>query len=97
MQVGVVELKRHYFRGMSLSDLRGVQLHGFGDVSEKAGGGVVYLRFELNTGTVLAQLASSKTGVATLNGDTMPRLELMSALILARLISTVYDSFLEEH
>ena len=78
---------------MSLSDLRGVQLHGFADASEKADGGVVYLRFELNTGTVFAQLASSKTGVAPLNGDTMPRLELMSALILARLISTVLTVF----
>ena len=55
-KVGVVELKRHYFRGLSLSDLRVVQLHGFPDVSQKAYGGVVYLPVKQNTRTVLTQL-----------------------------------------
>ena len=63
-KVGVVELKRHYCCGLSLSDLRGVQLPGFAHASEKAYGGVVYLRVELNTGTVLTQLVPSKPRVA---------------------------------
>lgn len=46
-KVGVVELKKHYFHGLSLSDLRGVQLHVFADASGKAYGGGVYLRVKL--------------------------------------------------
>ena len=92
-KVGVVELKRHYFRGSSSADLQSAQLHGFADASEKAYGAVVYLRVELISGTVFTQLVSSKTRVAPINGETIPRMELMGALILARLISTVLTAF----
>ena len=92
-KVGVVELKRHYFRGSSSADLQSAQLHGFADASEKAYGAVVYLRVELISGTVFTQLVSSKTRVAPIDGETIPRMELMGALILARLISTVLTAF----
>jgi len=92
-KVKVVELKRHYFRGSSSADVQSVQLHGFADASEKAYGAVVYLRVELISGTVFTQLISSKTRVAPINGETIPRMELMGALILARLISTVLIAF----
>ena len=85
--VGVVELKRHYFLGSLTADSQSVQLHGFADASEKASGAVVYLRVELISGTVFTQLVSSKTRVAPINGETIPRMELMGALIAARLIS----------
>ena len=88
-KVGVVQLKRHYFHGWSNADLRNVQLHGFADASEKAYGAVVYLRIKTTTGTVFTQLVSSKIRVAPMNGETIPRLELLGALILARLINTV--------
>ena len=82
-KMGVVQLKRHYFHGWSTADLRSVQLHGFADASENAYGAVVYLRIETTTGTVFTQLVSSKTRVAPMNGETIPRLELLGALILA--------------
>jgi len=91
--VGVGEMKRHYFLGSLTADLQSVQLHGFADVSEKAYGAVVYLRVELISGTVFTQLVSSKTRVAPINGETIPRMELMDALISARLISTVLTAF----
>lgn len=91
--VGVLELKRHYFCNSSLAELRSVQLHGFADASEKAYGAVVYLRVELKSGAVFTQIVSSKTRVAPVNGDTIPRLELLSALILARLMSSVLTAF----
>ena len=92
-KVGVVQLKRHYFHGWSTADLRSVQLHGFADASEKAYGAVVYLRIQTTTGTVFTQLVSSKTRVAPMNGETIPRLELVGALILARLVNTVSAAF----
>ena len=92
-KVGVVQLKRHYFHGWSKADLQSVQLHCFGDASEKAYGAVVYLRVETATGTVFTQLVSSKTRVAPMNGETIPRLELVGALILARVVNTVLTAF----
>ena len=84
-KVGVVEVRRHYHLGLSSGDLRSIQLHGFADASEKAYGAVVYLRLETTTGTVFTQLVSSKTRVAPINGETIPRLELLGALVLGRL------------
>ena len=92
-KVGVVQLKRHYFHGRSTADLLSVQFHGFADASERAYGAVVYLRIETTTGTVFTQLVSSKTRVAPMNGETIPRLELLGALILARLVNTVLAAF----
>ena len=91
--VGVVQLKRHYFHGKSLSELQSVQLHGFADASERAYGAVVYLRVELTDGTVFTELVTSRTRVAPISGDTIPRLELLGALVLARLINSVLTAF----
>ena len=69
-------------------EIRSVELHGFGDASEKAYGGVVYIR--ISTGTrVSCQLVASKSKVAPIGGETIPRLELLSGLVLARLVSHV--------
>ena len=92
-KVGVVEVRRHYHLDLSSGDLRSIQLHGFADASEKAYGVVVYLRLETTTGTVFTQLVSSKTRVAPINGETIPRLELLGALVLARLVNTVLTAF----
>ena len=91
--VGVVQLNRHYFHGKSLSELQSVPIHGFADASERAYGAVVYLRVELADGTVFTELATSRTRVAPINGDTIPQLELLGALVLARLINSVLTAF----
>lgn len=88
--VGEVQLKRHYFHKKSLSELQSVQLHGFADASQRAYGAVVYLRVELTDGTVFTELVTSRT---TINGDTIPRLELLGALALARLMNYVLAAF----
>lgn len=64
------------------------QLHGFGDASTKAYCAVVYLVYVTKEG-IYAKLLTSKSRVAPLKELTIPRLELMSARILAQLMDTV--------
>ena len=65
------------------------ELHGFSDASEQAYAAVVYLRSVYSDGEVIIQIVASKTRMATLKGQTIPRLESLRATILARLINTV--------
>lgn len=53
----------------------------------------MYLRLETTSGTVHTQLVSSKSRVALINGGTIPRRELLGALVLARLVHTVLTAF----
>ena len=61
------------------------RLIGFCDASLKAYGAVVYLRLE-GESQVYVSFVVAKTRVTPL-GNIIPRLELLSALLLARLIS----------
>ena len=85
--VGSVRIPRCYFsKDESLPS--SLQLHGFSDASSYAYAAAVYLRIERGN-NVRSVLITSKTRVAPLGGQTIPRLELLGALILARLISHV--------
>ncbi|XP_043496405.1 uncharacterized protein LOC122520381 [Polistes fuscatus] len=64
-----------------------VELHGFLDASQKAYGAVVYL---VSPGTV--RLLCSRTKVAPLSKQTIPRLELCAAQLLAQVVSFVTKS-----
>ena len=63
-------------------------LHGFADASMKAYCAVIYFVSELN-GENNVELLTSKTRVAPSKSHTIPRLELMSGRILAKLMSSV--------
>ena len=67
------------------------QLHGFADASKRAYCAMVYLVEETTEGTYV-QLLSAKTRVAPLKQLTIPRLELMSARVLATLMTTVIEA-----
>ena len=70
------------------------ELHGFSDASERAYAATVYLKSVYSDGEVLIQLVeSSKTRVAPLKGQTIPRLELLGATILARLVNKILSNF----
>jgi hypothetical protein len=80
-------VERCYFNDID-GDIVSLEIHGFGDSSEAAYAAVVYLRIETTT-NVYAKLVMSKSRVAPLARQTIPRLELLAALILARLVSRV--------
>ena len=69
-------------------EIQSCELHGFGDAIEKAYCAVVYFVCRASTG-VYVQLLTAKTRVAPLKALTIPRLELMSALMLAKLVDSV--------
>ena len=63
-------------------------LHGFCDASLKAYGAVVYLQVHTASRTYV-KFVASKTRVAPLSSQTIPRFELLAAVILARLVTAV--------
>ena len=77
-------IHRKYFTDFDTSCLT---LHTFSDASIKAYGAIVYLCSKSQTAFVMA-----KSRVAPLKSQTLPRLELMAALIAARLTKFVKDS-----
>ena len=85
-----VSIPRTFFHELD-SHLVSATLCGFCDASARAYGCVVYLVLR-NNSTVAIQLVAAKTRIAPLNGQTVPRLELLSALLLSRLIASVQNS-----
>ena len=63
-------------------------LCGFSDASEKAYAAVVYARCVTPTG-VISRLVAAKTKVLPLKPITLPRIELLGALLLTRLLQAV--------
>jgi hypothetical protein len=70
---------------------RFLELHGFSDSSEEAYGAVVYVRYVTVNG-VFCELLTSKTRVAPLKKQTLPRLKLCAALVLAQLVCKIEES-----
>ncbi|GFS48525.1 uncharacterized protein TNCV_309621 [Trichonephila clavipes] len=72
----------------SSGDSSEVQIHTFSDVSQKAYGAAAFLRVK-HKDRVSVDLVTSKSRVAPLKRLSLPRLELMSALLAARLAKEV--------
>ena len=85
-------VNRCYFPGSSWSAMTGAELHGFGDASEKAYGACVYLRLPLSDGNYKVSLVMSKGRVAPIKAMSLPRLELMSAVLCSRLVKFVMSA-----
>ena len=76
------------FIDKSLGEVVSYQLHGFADASKKAYCAMVYLVCKTKE-TTYTKLLCAKSRVAPLKELSIPRLELMSARILATLMDTV--------
>ena len=85
-----IRIPRCYFR--LNSNPSNVQLHGFCDASSQAYAAVLYLRAVYPRGDIEVKLIASKTRVAPLTKPTIPRLELLGAVLLSRLADTVLKS-----
>ncbi|GFV49685.1 uncharacterized protein TNCV_4042591 [Trichonephila clavipes] len=79
-----INIPRYYFQNFLPSNATTIQFHCFSDVSKKAYGTVTYLRIELNNGNIISSFVASKGRVAPLKTLSIPRLELMGALFIAR-------------
>ncbi|GFU72245.1 uncharacterized protein TNCV_370001 [Trichonephila clavipes] len=80
-----IKIPRYYFQNFWPSNATTIQLHCFSDASKKAHGTVAYLRIELNDGNIISSFVASKGRVAPLKTLSIPRLELMGALLSARI------------
>ena len=85
-----ISIPQCLFNGVS-DDLVSCTLCGFCDASLKAYTGVVYLLMETTT-TPLGKFIAAKTRVSPLKEQMIPRLELLSALLLSRLLTSVTQS-----
>ncbi|XP_062704467.1 uncharacterized protein LOC134286808 [Aedes albopictus] len=89
--VHAFRLPRSYFGHARLEEISDVQLHIFADASETAYGCVAYFR-AIVRGEVMCALVMSKAKVAPLKQLSIPRLELLAAVLGARMSQTVREN-----
>ena len=83
------------YTGVKSASIKSYSLQGFCDASQSAYAAVVYLQVESGSG-IFGKFLCSKTRVAPVKGLTIPRLELLSALLLARLVNTTRSALEHE-
>ena len=76
----------------AMPDVKSTSLHTFVDASEEAYGAVVYIRHVYVNGTVTSRLVASKSRVSPLQAVSIPRLELMAAVVGVNLTKSVSES-----
>lgn len=71
---------------------RSIQIHGFCDASQSAYGACIYIRSMIKNNEYRTELLCSKSRVAPLKVVSLPRLELLAAVLLAHLVNKVNSS-----
>ncbi|XP_055623452.1 uncharacterized protein LOC129766875 [Toxorhynchites rutilus septentrionalis] len=79
-------------RCVVIPDATMIEIHCFSDASEKAYGACLYIRSQNVNGKIQARLLTSKSKVAPLKCQTIPRLELCGALLAVQLYEKVRES-----
>ena len=81
---------RCYFPDLKWTTLEQVELHAFGDASEKGFGCTIYMKiWDPHSGIFRTSFVAAKSRVAPIKKVTLPRLELLAALLTARFIKFV--------
>ncbi|CAK1590645.1 unnamed protein product [Parnassius mnemosyne] len=76
------------------NNIDSVEIHGFADASQIAYAGCVYIRLTSKDGNIYTYLIMAKTRVAPLRAPlTIPRLELMAALLLSKLLDKIANLY----
>ena len=88
-----VHIPRAYCFFLQSDPIIDIQLHGFCDASLEAHRACVYLRYTKLSGEVSCVLISSRSRIAPIKPRTIPKLELMGALLLVELIDCVKKEF----
>ena len=93
---GLAELRawkipRRHSPDQAWRDLQNVELHAFSDASERGYGGVVYLYYQSGD-TFKTSLITARARVVPLKRVTLPRLELLGALLACRLVRNVLNA-----
>ncbi|XP_062544813.1 uncharacterized protein LOC134211695 [Armigeres subalbatus] len=86
-QLKRIRIQRCYFEGANIEMYRFLQVHVFVDASETAYAAAVYYRTMKPDGTPQCTLVTAKAKVAPLKYHSIPRLELMAAVLGTRLLS----------
>ena len=89
--VSSIEFPRSLLTDIEQTDVESIELHGFSDASKIAFGACVYIRIKSSKG-IKTQLVAAKSRIAPLKDETIPRLELMAAVVLAQLITSVHSA-----
>ena len=74
-----------------------VSVHSYSDASEVAYGAAVYLVVEYQNGDASSKLVEAKTKVAPLATVSIPRLELMAAILSLHLANTIAEVYKIDH
>ena len=82
-QVGLIRVPRQVLAKQPTL----IEIHGFSDASERAYGCCIFLRSIDTHGCANSHLLCAKSKVSPLKSVTLPRLELLGALLLARLFA----------
>ena len=90
-----ISFSRCFYRD-PLCSIQSAKLVGFCDASSRAYAAVVYLKVVSDTNQVDIRFVAAKTRVAPTNSPTIPRLELLSALLLSKLIDSVHSALQQE-
>ena len=94
LRVQPLSIPRSMFSGIDKSSMK-CQLHGFCDASSIAYAAVVYMKIQTPLETVV-RFVASRTRVAPIQTVTIPRLELLSALLLAKLVTAVSSALITD-
>ena len=89
-QLNCINVPRYFMTNIGSSS--SIELHGFGDALTKAYGAAVYIRSVDEAGCVSTHLVMSKSRVAPTKTVSLPRLELLAAILNARLLKFVAES-----